>query len=107
MLNKKDQRIRRSRQTRARIAKQRVVRLSIFRTNLHIYASVISDDGARVLASASTAEADVRKELGGAGKGATVRGLGLRKLNSVSELEDTPAVRGMITKVAYLVKVQE
>ena len=60
MLNKKDQRVRRSRQTRARIAKQRVVRLSIFRTNLHIYASVISDDGARVLASASTADADVR-----------------------------------------------
>ena len=36
---------------------------------------------------------------------ATVRGLGLRKLNSESNLEDTPAVRGMITKVAYLVKV--
>ena len=36
---------------------------------------------------------------------ATVRGLGLRKLNSVSELQDTPAVRGMINKVAYLVKV--
>ncbi|MEZ5646412.1 MAG: 50S ribosomal protein L30 [Burkholderiaceae bacterium] len=35
----------------------------------------------------------------------TVRGLGLRKLNSVSELQDTPAVRGMIDKVAYLVKV--
>ena len=36
---------------------------------------------------------------------ATVRGLGLRKLNSTSTLEDTPAVRGMITKVAYLVQV--
>ena len=35
----------------------------------------------------------------------TVRGLGLRKLNSVSELQDTPAVRGMINKIAYLVKV--
>ena len=35
----------------------------------------------------------------------TVRGLGLRKLNSVSELQDTPAVRGMINKVDYLVKV--
>ena len=35
----------------------------------------------------------------------TVRGLGLRKLNSVSEIEDTPAVRGMINKVDYLVKV--
>jgi len=36
---------------------------------------------------------------------ATVVGLGLRKLNSVSELQDTPAVRGMINKIAYLVKV--
>ncbi|MCM5682135.1 50S ribosomal protein L30 [Schlegelella sp. S2-27] len=36
---------------------------------------------------------------------ATIRGLGLRKLNSESVLEDTPAVRGMINKVSYLVKV--
>ena len=36
---------------------------------------------------------------------ATVRGLGLRGINSVRELEDTPAVRGMINKVSYLVKV--
>ena len=37
---------------------------------------------------------------------ATVRGLGLRKLNSTSELVDTPGVRGMIQKVQYLVKVE-
>ena len=36
---------------------------------------------------------------------ATIRGLGLRKLGSESELEDTPSVRGMINKVRYLVKV--
>lgn len=35
----------------------------------------------------------------------TVRGLGLRKVNSTRELEDTPAVRGMINKISYLVKV--
>jgi len=35
----------------------------------------------------------------------TVRGLGLRKLGSERTLEDTPAVRGMINKVPYLVKV--
>lgn len=35
----------------------------------------------------------------------TVRGLGLRKLNSVRELQDTPAVRGMINRVDYLVKI--
>jgi large subunit ribosomal protein L30 len=37
---------------------------------------------------------------------ATVRGLGLRKLNSSAVLPDTPAVRGMIKKVAYLVKCE-
>ncbi len=36
---------------------------------------------------------------------ATVRGLGLRKVNSTSELQDTPEVRGMINKISYLVKV--
>ena len=36
---------------------------------------------------------------------ATVRGLGLRKLNSVSVLQDTPAVRGMINKISYLLQV--
>jgi large subunit ribosomal protein L30 len=36
---------------------------------------------------------------------ATVRGLGLKRLHQSRELEDTPAVRGMITKVAHLVKV--
>lgn len=72
MLNKKEQRLRRARQTRIRIADQGVARLTVNRTNLHIYASVISGDGARVLASASTLEADVRKSLGAAGKGATV-----------------------------------
>jgi large subunit ribosomal protein L30 len=35
----------------------------------------------------------------------TVRGLGLRRLNSVAELQDTPAVRGMINKVSYLVQL--
>ena len=36
---------------------------------------------------------------------ATVRGRGLRGLNSKSEVQDTPAVRGMINKISYLVKV--
>ena len=69
MLTKKEQRLRRSRQTRIRIATQGVARLTVNRTNLHIYASVISGDGSKVLASASTAEADVRKSLGASGKG--------------------------------------
>ncbi|MFW9615563.1 50S ribosomal protein L30 [Aquabacterium sp.] len=36
---------------------------------------------------------------------ATVKGLGLRRLNSTAVLEDTPAVRGMINKVRYMVEV--
>ena len=72
MLNKKEQRLRRSRQTRARIALQGAVRLSVFRSNLHIYANVISGDGSKVLVSASTAEKDVREQLGAAGKGGNV-----------------------------------
>ncbi len=72
MMTKKEQRLRRSRQTRARIAIQRVARLTVFRSNTHIYASVISEDGAHVLASASTAEKEVREQLGAAGKGGNV-----------------------------------
>lgn len=37
---------------------------------------------------------------------ATVRGLGLRRLHSSSVLEDTPAIRGMINKVSYLLKCE-
>lgn len=69
MLTKKEQRLRRARQTRIRIAQQGVARLTVNRTNLHIYASVISEDGSKILASASTNETEMRKELGGAGKG--------------------------------------
>ena len=76
MLNKNDQRLRRSRQTRVRIALQRVARLTVHRSNLHIYANLVSDDGTRILASASTVEPELRKELKGdsksAGKGGNV-----------------------------------
>ena len=72
MMTKKEQRLRRARQTRIRIATQGVARLTVNRTNLHIYAAIISGDGARVLASASTAEAEMRKQLGAAGKGGNV-----------------------------------
>jgi large subunit ribosomal protein L30 len=36
----------------------------------------------------------------------TIRGLGLRKINQVAELADTPAVRGMINRVNYLVRIE-
>ena len=37
---------------------------------------------------------------------ATLRGLGLRRLGAVAELEDTPSVRGMVTKVRHLVQIE-
>ena len=40
-------------------------------------------------------------------QGKIMRGLGLRKTNSVRELEDTPAIRGMIRKVAHLIEIVE
>jgi large subunit ribosomal protein L18 len=68
-LTKKEQRLRRARQTRVRIAVHGGARLTVFRSNLHIYASVVSADGGKVLASASTAEKEVREQLGAPGKG--------------------------------------
>ena len=69
-MDKKASRLRRSRQTRLKIAELGVDRLAVHRTNQHIYASIISGDGKKVIASASTVEADVRSELAGkTGKG--------------------------------------
>jgi large subunit ribosomal protein L18 len=60
-LDKKQNRLRRARKSRAKIRQLAVNRLSIHRTPRHIYAQVIAPDGGTVLASASTLEKDVRK----------------------------------------------
>jgi large subunit ribosomal protein L18 len=78
MLNKKEARQRRARKTRARIAEQKTVRLAIHRTNLHIYAQVISACGSKVLASASSIEAEVRKDLANGGNVAAAAVVGKR-----------------------------
>ncbi len=78
MLNKNEARQRRSRKTRAKIAEQKSVRLAVHRTNLHIYAQVISADGGKILASASTLEADVRKSVGNGGNAAAAALVGQR-----------------------------
>ena len=59
-MDKKTSRQRRAAKTRVRIARQDAVRLTVHRTNQHIYAQVISAEGGKVLASASTLEKDVR-----------------------------------------------
>ena len=62
-MDKKASRIRRAAKTRVRIGRQSAVRLAVHRTNSHIYAQVIDATGGKVLASASTLEADVRKDI--------------------------------------------
>ena len=62
MIQKKIARLRRARQTRLKIAELKSVRLSVHRSNGHIYAQVI-DPGAKVLAVASSLEPEVRKQL--------------------------------------------
>lgn len=75
-MNKKIARLRRARKTRARIADLKMVRLCVYRTNSHIYAQIISAEGDKVLASASTMESEVRGSLksGGNVEAATIIG---------------------------------
>ena len=62
-MNNVNSRLRRARKTRAKIAELKVTRLCVHRSNGHIYAQIIAETGDKVIASASTVEADVRKNL--------------------------------------------
>ena len=62
-MNNVNSRLRRARKTRAKIAELKVTRLTVHRTNTHIYAQIIAETGDKVLASASTLEAEVRKNV--------------------------------------------
>lgn len=75
-MEKRENRLRRARQTRAKIAELNATRLAVHRSNCHIYAQIIADCGSKVLAAASTVEADVRKQVpnGGNVKAAVVVG---------------------------------
>jgi len=77
-MNKKDSRLRRSRKTRVRIALQRATRLVVSRSNCHIYAQIIAPSGDKVLASASTLEAEVRKDAPNGGNKAAASIVGKR-----------------------------
>lgn len=77
-MDKKQARLRRARKTRARIAELKMVRLSVYRTNCHIYAQIIDETGSRVLASASTLEAEVRSDLANGGNKAAAAVVGKR-----------------------------
>jgi large subunit ribosomal protein L18 len=77
-MNKKQARTRRARQTRIRIGEQRATRLTVSRSNCHIYAQISAPTGDKVLASASTLEADVRKDLKNGGNRAAATVIGRR-----------------------------
>jgi large subunit ribosomal protein L18 len=77
-MNKKQARVRRARKTRIRIAEQRATRLVVGRSNSHIYAQIVGPAGDKVLASASTLEADVRKDLKNGGNKAAATVIGKR-----------------------------
>ena len=74
--DKNTARLRRARQTRLKIREIGAVRLTVHRTNVHIYAQITSPAGDKVLASASTLEKDVRGQLknGGNRKAAEIIG---------------------------------
>lgn len=61
-MDKRQARARRARQTRARILEHRSVRLTVHRSNLHIYAQVIDASGSKVIVSASTVEKELRAQ---------------------------------------------
>lgn len=63
MIDKKLSRLRRAAKTRATIARLKAVRMTVHRTNTHIYAQIIDASGAKVLAAASTVEKEVRGQV--------------------------------------------
>jgi len=77
-MDKKQSRLRRSRKTRVKIAELKVARLTVHRTNCHIYAQIIDATGSKVLTSASTVEAEVRKELANGGNIGAATAVGKR-----------------------------
>jgi large subunit ribosomal protein L18 len=92
-MNNVNNRLRRARKTRAKIAELKVTRLSVHRTNTHIYAQIIAESGDKVIVSASTVEADVRKQVKNGGNVEAAALIGKR----IAE----KAVKAGVTAVAF------
>ena len=86
-----EKRLRRARRTRAKIRELSVDRLTIYRTPRHIYAQVISSDGAKVLASASTVDKSVEVKYSG----------NVNAAEAVGALIAERAKEAGVTKVAF------
>ena len=84
-MDKKTSRLRRAVATRKKIAELRVHRLAVHRTNLHIYANIISPEGDRILVSASSMEPEVRKQFANGGNTAAAAIIGKRVAEKAKE----------------------
>jgi len=78
MIDKNPARLRRARQTRLKIREIGAVRLTVHRTNSHIYAQITSPSGDKVLASASSLEKEMRAKLKGGGNRGAAEAVGQR-----------------------------
>ncbi len=78
MIDKNPARLRRARQTRLRIRELGAVRLTVHRTNSHIYAQITSAAGDKVIASASSQEKDLRAKLKNGGNKGAAEAVGQR-----------------------------
>jgi large subunit ribosomal protein L18 len=96
MLDKNEARLRRARQTRLKIREIGAIRLTVYRTNSHIYAQIMSAGGEKVLATASTAEKEVRAQLknGGNRKAAEVVGARIAQKAKQAGIEKVAFDRG-------------
>jgi len=92
-MNNVNNRLRRARKTRAKIAELKVTRLSVHRTNTHIYAQIIAESGDKVIVSASTVEADVRKNIKNGGN--------VEAAAAIGKLIAQKAVKAGVTTVAF------
>ena len=86
MKDKNEARLRRARQTRHKIAELKAVRLTVHRSNCHIYAQVIDASGDKVLTSASTLEPEMRKSVKNGGNVQAAAAVGKRIAEKAKQL---------------------
>ena len=92
-MNNVNNRLRRARKTRAKIAELKVTRLSVHRTTTHLYAQIIAGTGDKVIVSASTVEAEVRKNIKNGGN--------VEAATAIGKLIAEKAIKAGVTTVAF------
>ena len=93
MESKREKRLRRAARSRHIIREQGVARLTVYRSNNHLYAQVISPCGGKVLTQASTMDANIK----GVGK----RGVNIELASQVGKLVAERAIKAGVDKIAF------